>query len=203
MWVSLEHGKTAYWADILLYLAAVLLLALLLATRAPPERLLLLLGVAAAGLLGWTLFEYLLHRGVLHGMPPFKRWHALHHARPAALIGTPTVLSAPLMALLFFLPPLWLSDVWLACALSLGVLAGDVGDVGDVGDSLIHHAIHRWRARSAWLLQLKRHHARHHLDQEGGNYGVTSAFWDHVFGSTLTGPGSPAHRPVRARRLQG
>ncbi|BDI05124.1 hypothetical protein CATMQ487_20940 [Sphaerotilus microaerophilus] len=61
------------------------------------------------------------------------------------MIGTPTVLSALLMALLFLLPPLCLGDVRRACALSQGVLAGDVGDVGDVGDSLIHHAIHRWR----------------------------------------------------------
>ncbi|MBP6250972.1 MAG: hypothetical protein KA386_05960, partial [Leptothrix sp. (in: Bacteria)] len=83
MWVSLEQGKVAYWADILLYLGAVLLLTTLLVARAPPQRQLSLLLVVAAGLLCWTLLEYLLHRIVLHALPPFKRWHAMHHRRPA------------------------------------------------------------------------------------------------------------------------
>ncbi|MDX5446368.1 MAG: hypothetical protein LPJ87_09975, partial [Zoogloeaceae bacterium] len=28
-----------------------------------------------AGLVSWTLLEYLLHRFVLHGRGPFQRWH--------------------------------------------------------------------------------------------------------------------------------
>jgi sterol desaturase/sphingolipid hydroxylase (fatty acid hydroxylase superfamily) len=179
MWVSLEQGKVAYWADILLYLGAVLLLTTLLVARAPPQRQLSLLLVVAAGLLCWTLLEYLLHRIVLHALPPFKRWHAMHHRRPAALIGTPILLSAPLFATLFFLLPLWLGDIWLACALSLGVLAGYSVY------SLTHHAIHHGRSRSPLLLRLQRRHARHHQDAVGGNYGVTSGVWDAIFGSSL------------------
>lgn len=193
MWVSMEHGKRAYWADILLYLGAVMLLAMLLAARGPSQRQLSLLAVALAGLLGWTLFEYLLHRVVLHALPPFKRWHAMHHRRPAALIGTPTLLSAPLFATLFFLLPLWLGDFWLACALSLGVLAGYSVY------SLTHHAIHHGTGRSPLLLHLRRRHARHHQGGVGGNYGVTSGLWDRVFGSSLP-PRIRSHASSARRR---
>lgn len=49
-----------------------------------------------AGWLAWTGIEYALHRWVLHRLPPFKRLHEAHHARPTAYIGTPTWPSAAL-----------------------------------------------------------------------------------------------------------
>lgn len=71
--LSLEHSKAAYRADLALH------------------------GAAVAGLAGWTAIEYAMHRFVLHGMPPFRAWHALHHARPSARIGAPTLLSGSLI----------------------------------------------------------------------------------------------------------
>jgi cyclopropane-fatty-acyl-phospholipid synthase len=32
-------------------------------------------GAALAGLLGWSLIEYGVHRFVLHGLAPFRRWY--------------------------------------------------------------------------------------------------------------------------------
>ncbi|GAB1426064.1 hypothetical protein MASR2M16_32980 [Thauera terpenica] len=32
-----------------------------------------------AGLVGWTLIEYLLHRFMLHRVEPFRAWHVEHH----------------------------------------------------------------------------------------------------------------------------
>ena len=41
------------------------------------------------GAVFWTLAEYLLHRFFLHGVPPLRRAHLLHHCAPQALIGAP------------------------------------------------------------------------------------------------------------------
>jgi cyclopropane-fatty-acyl-phospholipid synthase len=152
-------------------------LAALLVVSAPIGQGLNIVAWCLAGLAGWTLIEYFLHRVLLHGVQPFSGWHAAHHQRPMALIGTPTVLSAALVVVLVFLPVMWLSGVWHACASTAGVL------VGYLGYSLMHHAMHHWRTDIAWLRRRKRWHASHHHDATPGCFGVTSGFWDHVFRS--------------------
>jgi sterol desaturase/sphingolipid hydroxylase (fatty acid hydroxylase superfamily) len=179
---TLEHSKTAYRADFVLYGAAVVCLAAYLVAASPQNDHGSLLVIALAGLAAWTFIEYALHRFVLHGLQPFKRWHAAHHERPSALICTPTILSAVLIGLLVFLPALLLGGSWRACALTAGLLTGYLFYTAT------HHAIHHWHARSAWLQRRKRWHALHHHRGASGHYGVTSAFWDRVFGSYVTAP---------------
>jgi cyclopropane-fatty-acyl-phospholipid synthase len=174
---SLEHGKAAYRADFVLYGAAVVALAVFLLTGGPRGEGLEIAALALAGLGSWTIIEYALHRFVLHGPPPFSRWHGEHHQRPTALIYTSTILSATLIATLVFLPALALGGLWRACALTLGFL------VGYLAFSITHHATHHWHAGSAWLKRRKRWHALHHHSQLPVCYGVTTSFWDHVFGS--------------------
>lgn len=134
-------------------------------------------GFVLVGLLGWTAVEYALHRFVVHGLQPFQRWHAQHHQRPRALICAPTMLSATLIATLVFLPALVLGDLWRACALTLGLVTGYLGY------AVTHHATHHWCADSVWLKQRKQWHAQHHHAMEPQCFGVTSGFWDHVFGT--------------------
>lgn len=177
--LSLEHSRFAYWADFGVHGTAVVVLAGLL-FAAPSGQAIALLAWIVAGLAGWTLLEYVLHRFVLHGMQPFRDWHAVHHARPTALIGTPSLLSATLILTLIFLPTWLLLDVWRACALTLGVVAGFLGY------SMTHHATHFWRADSGWLKRRKRWHAAHHHTRLPVCYGVTTTFWDHAFGSART-----------------
>ena len=184
--LSLEHGQTAYRADFALYGAAVVLLALLL-LRSPPGTMLGELACVLSGAIAWTLIEYGLHRFVLHGLQPFKAWHAAHHRRPTALIGLPTLLSATLFASLVFAPAWGASNLWLASGLTLGVL------IGYLAYAITHHATHhalvgRGAAFASWLGpwlgRRRRWHALHHrhLDHPVC-FGVTSAFWDHLFGS--------------------
>jgi sterol desaturase/sphingolipid hydroxylase (fatty acid hydroxylase superfamily) len=177
---TLEHSKTAYRADFVLYLAAVVGLATYLMVAGPKDHQFQLFAIALAGLAAWTFIEYALHRFVLHGLPPFKHWHAAHHERPRALICTPTLLSATLICALVFLPALFLGGTWRACALTTGLL------MGYLVYTLTHHATHHWRASSAWLQRRKHWHALHHHVGQSGHYGVTSAFWDHVFCSLGT-----------------
>ena len=180
--LTLEHSKAAYRTDFALYASAVAGLAAFLLLAGPEARRLAIATCALAGLLGWTAIEYALHRFVLHGLPPFRRWHAEHHDRPTALICAPTILSAALITLLVFLPALLIGGRWHACALTLGVLAGYLAYA--VTHHATHHATHHRRTDNAWLRRRKRWHALHHNTGQPGCYGVTSPFWDHVFGSS-------------------
>ena len=182
---TLEHSQGAYRADFVLYGSAVLLLAAYLLLEGPRAQWPQMAAFVLAGLAGWSLIEYLLHRFVLHGVQPFQGWHAEHHQRPTALICAPTILSAALILTLVFLPTLLVSNLWRACALTLGVLAGYLAY------AVVHHATHHWRADNAWLRQRKRWHALHHHAHAPHCFGVTSGFWDRVFGS--------APQPLRPR----
>lgn len=175
--LSLEHGKRAYAADFALYAVAAASLAGWLVFGAPKGHGLAIVCDVTLGVAAWTLIEYVVHRYVLHGLQPFKRWHAEHHLRPRALICSPTIVTAPLFVLLVFLPVLWLCGIWQGSALSLGLLAGYLAY------GLIHHATHHWQMPGAWLAQRKRWHALHHHLAQPVCFGVTSSFWDLVFGS--------------------
>ena len=188
--LTLEHSPGAYRADFVFYGTALLGMLLWLLLRSPAGRALELVGWAFAGGAGWTLVEYLLHRFVLHGLPPFSRWHAEHHRRPTALIASPTVFTVSLFAMLAALPAwLWLG-AWPACALIFGLVGGYLAY------GLTHHATHHALpfalpfigARGAWLSRRKRWHALHHATPAGtrhalGHFGVSSGFWDQVFGT--------------------
>lgn len=174
---ALEHSRAAYCADFVLYGAAVVALPAILMVAQPLRAWPALAALVLLGAIGWTLIEYAMHRFILHGIPPFRGWHAQHHARPTARIASPTVLSASLVLGLVFLPTLALAGVWRACALTLGVL------IGYFGYAVTHHATHHWKLDNAWLKRRKRAHALHHHRATPGHYGVTTAFWDRVFGS--------------------
>jgi len=189
--LSIEHSKPAYWADFFLYGVSMVLLAVLLVTHTPPTQGLGTALIAALGFVSWSLIEYVLHRLVLHELPVFKDWHAAHHERPGALICTPTVLSAILIGTVIFMPALWILSLWHAIALTFGVL------VGYLVYAITHHGIHHWKTNNGWLRQRKYWHALHHKPTgRGAFYGVTSSFWDHVFGSDFLQVGRQQHLPT-------
>ena len=183
-----EYSKAAYRADFACYGAATAALATFLIIASPGQQRLPVLAWALLGLTGWTFIEYALHRYLLHGLKPFSRWHAEHHRRPTALIGTPTVLSGALIAGLVYLPALLLGGLWRACGVTLGVL------MGYLAYSITHHAIRHWHGESGWLKWRRRWHRLHHSSVEPpGRYGVTSELWDLAFDTR--------HGKPRIRRL--
>jgi hypothetical protein len=139
---------------------------------------------AVAGLVGWTGLEYLIHRFILHGVPPFRRWHAEHHARPTAFICAPTIFTALILGTLLFLPAWVVGNVWNASALTFGVLCGYVAYAAT------HHAIHHWQATGAWLRRRQRAHFIHHQAKSPCCFGVTNGIWD-----TACGTGRPETIP--------
>lgn len=176
---ALKHSKAAYLADFVLLYASIAGLAGFLFVTVTRESLGEFAAFALMGLGGWTLVEYVLHRFVLHGLEPFQRWHALHHQRQSDLIYAPTILTVSVITGLVLLPAWMLGDLSRACELMLGLL------IGYLAYSITHHAVHHWSGDSTWLRRRKRWHSLHHRpSQPPGRYGVTTAFWDHVFRST-------------------
>lgn len=175
---ALEHSRCAYYADFALYGSAVLALAAVVTALVPIDEWQTSLALVLAGLVSWIAIEYVLHRFVLHGIRPFQTWHEVHHNRPTALICAPTILSAALICILVFIPAWQLGDLWRACALTLGVVAGYFAYAAT------HHATHHWRGDHPWLLRRKRWHAMHHHDKVAVRcYGVSCEVWDYVFAS--------------------
>lgn len=176
---SQETGRGWYWLDLASYLLLSLALAGLL-LRAPVSQQLPIWLAIGAGLIAWSLLEYLLHRYLLHGPPPFLDWHQAHHRRPRALLGTPTAISLSLILLLFFLPAWLLLGRWPASGLLFGIV------LGYLNYSWLHQRLHQPGRPPAWLRRNYQNHGRHHQGREAGFYGVSSVFWDWVFGTRLT-----------------
>lgn len=147
----------------------------------------LLVGVAA-----WTLAEYLLHRFVLHGVPPFRRVHAMHHAAPQALIGASAWLSPGLLLALFMVIYRF-GDPTMACGATTGVTLGYFVYVS------IHCAAHRFpNLRWEWLRRRRRAHAFHHGSLTACNFGVSTGFWDVLLGTASSGRSEvPSNRSSR------
>lgn len=134
-----------------------------------------------AGWATWTFMEYIVHRFVFHGrIAPALRGHALHHRRARATVGVP-----------FFVPGTLGVLIWTALSVPLGYLVAGAWVAGlmwaYVAYGLLHHAQHHTRFRSGWLRALQLHHLVHHR-KEAGNFGVTTRFWDRVFGTLASIP---------------
>lgn len=175
---TIEQSPATYFADFSVYGLGIAALAVVLGIYAPPQLQTALTLWVFAGLACWTLIEYGVHRFVLHRVAPFAAMHELHHRNPRAYIGTPTIVTLLLFLVAVFLPALWAGGVWIACALTLGVL------MGYMAYSVMHHAAHHWRSNSPWLKRRKQVHGLHHQYGPPGFYGVTTSFWDHVFRTT-------------------
>ncbi|MFZ6774951.1 sterol desaturase family protein [Undibacterium sp. SXout7W] len=175
---SLGHCKAAYITDFVLNGLAVCCLLIFLVIRAPYPHPLWMLILFVLGLFAFTGVEYFLHRFILHGVEPFKCWHATHHAHPSSMTGTPIILSVSLIIFLMFIPVLIFTNWLFAGTLALGLNAGYLFY------AIIHHAIHHWQCKYDWLKRRKIWHARHyHTDVAPIFFGITTSFWDAIFRS--------------------
>ena len=140
-----------------------------------------------AGLLSWTLTEYVLHRFVFHFMPS-SNWgkrlhfifHGVHHDYPndAKRLVLPPSVSIPLTVLFYFLfsqtiPAPYLNSFF--AAFLTGYLCYD----------MFHYAFHHGNFSNPILKRLKQQHMMHHYNDSDHGYGVTSGLWDIIFFSEL------------------
>lgn len=176
----MKMSKFGYFAEFLLFPPLVLIATLLAFHAAHPPRPLVWALVFCGGLLGWTLIEYLLHRVLFHHAPILSKIHQSHHHAPQELIGTPAWASM-LVGLIAVASPSWeFLGFRLATAATAGLVSGYLWYV------FVHHASHHLRPRrGSYLYWARMRHARHHHLSDSGNFGVTTAIWDHVFGTAL------------------
>ncbi|CEO59151.1 Putative Sphingolipid fatty acid hydroxylase [Penicillium brasilianum] len=162
--------------------------------------------VAAAYWIGgvclWTLIEYLMHRFLFHvdnwlpdnrvGLTLHFLLHGIHHYLPMdryRLVMPPTlfvILAAPFWKLahaVFFYN--WFAAVQVFCGGVFGYICYD----------LTHYFLHH-RNLPLYYKELKKYHLQHHYADFENGFGVTSRFWDRVFGTELE---TPAPKGVKAQ----
>ncbi len=175
-----QLGKVGYYADFFIYPVVITGLAAYAIWRGPQDAWASWLGAFVSGIVVWTLVEYVLHRFVLHHVPHIKDMHDAHHEDQMALIGAPIWISLVLMVVFVLLPLSLVVEQHVAIGIACGMMFGHFWYGG------MHHILHHWKIEpGTYLYRLKRHHMLHHHFDEKGNFGVTSNFWDVVFGTDL------------------
>lgn len=117
-----------------------------------------------SGALGWTFLEYAIHRFYLHDMK--AKIHLRHHRRPDEKTYD--------IQWLFWLGAAW--SLFIHPAFTAGLLFAYAYYL------IIHHCSHH--ARDILSPRLLEHHDGHHR-RFRFNYGVSTIFWDKLFGTKL------------------
>ena len=147
-----------------------------------------------AGLLFWSLFEYIMHRWVFHineHMPGTDRFqfivHGVHHSNPKdeeRVFMPPVpgvVITSLLLGLNYFI--MGLSAFYFTAGMTLGYMLY----------AYIHYSVHN-RPPHPRLRKLWQHHALPHYRYPDKAFGVSSPLWDMVFG-TMPPKESERHAP--------
>ena len=191
----MKMTKLGYFSEFLLFPPLVLVAALLAFRSSIPPQPVIWAIAYGAGLVGWTFFEYLLHRVLFHHAPILAPIHERHHHSPNELIGTPAWVSVLLGVIVFAIPAWATLGFDLGTALTAGLVTGYLCYV------FVHYATHHWRPRrGVYLYRARLRHARHHHLSHAGNFGVTTGFWDHVFGTAIEGR-APRPDDAKGQRL--
>jgi 4-hydroxysphinganine ceramide fatty acyl 2-hydroxylase len=146
-----------------------------------------------AGILIWTLLEYMLHRFVFHVRIPVRNprlrafaedLHLAHHAAPRdpkKVLVQPVlglIISSALFAVIYAIT--W--SLFSTAGLMTGIWAGFLYYES------VHYRVHFSLARSGVIGWQRRAHFYHHFTDNRLCFGVTSPVWDYVFGTALPRP---------------
>jgi sterol desaturase/sphingolipid hydroxylase (fatty acid hydroxylase superfamily) len=135
-----------------------------------------------AGILLWTLTEYVIHRWAFHYHPKSEAGkkvhflvHGIHHDYPrdATRLVMPLLVSIPLAVFFYFLFDS-LFGIY-----NFNIFSGFV--FGYVSYDSIHYATHHFEMKGPIGKFLKTYHLRHHYGDDHTAYGVSNPLWDYVF----------------------
>ncbi|MFA7272405.1 MAG: sterol desaturase family protein [Crocinitomicaceae bacterium] len=136
-----------------------------------------------SGILVWTFTEYVMHRYVFHWVGKSKAGKAFHYAMHGYHHDHPTDYNR------LFMPPV---PAILLLSLFFGLFYIFLGpkawyftpgfEIGYLLYSLVHYAVHT-KMKFRFLIPLSLHHDIHHFRHSDKAYGVSSRFWDRVFGT--------------------
>ena len=134
-----------------------------------------------SGIVAWTFTEYMLHRFLGHehkGNNFFKDEHTVHHARSN------------------YFAPAWKKGILAALVSSVLVAFIALISTFNVAISFVsgftsmyifyettHARFHRKAPVARAFIVMRKHHFYHHFHNPRVNHGVTTRFWDRVFGT--------------------
>lgn len=142
-----------------------------------------------AGYFLWSFFEYFIHRCVFHIetiLPDHGLFlslhyliHGVHHAFP---MQKSRLVSPPTLSLIYYIPMSWAVIYFTSAEMTLAIepgatLAYMVYDLG-------HYYLHHYQPPQ-FLEYRKKYHMYHHYKDPDNGYGVTTSFWDKIFGTEL------------------
>jgi sterol desaturase/sphingolipid hydroxylase (fatty acid hydroxylase superfamily) len=159
-------------------------------------------GAAVIGFTLWTLFEYAVHRWLFHQTwHPVLRFIWIHAHKPhhrMRKVEDPYHRTLhPAIAIPVLLP--WQLGFVLFAETSIPIATMFGFTLGYCAYELLHYVFHATRfpdrfARLPGVKSWNQAHRAHHLGHLRANFGFTTYFWDHVFGTWV---GEPAEAPAR------
>jgi sterol desaturase/sphingolipid hydroxylase (fatty acid hydroxylase superfamily) len=141
-------------------------------------------GMFVVGVFAFTWFEYWAHRSLFHmGTHTKKREeiqytiHGVHHEFPKdkTRLAMPPLLSITISTLLLLLFRLIMGDY--VFAFLPGFLTGYAAYLS------VHYMVHAYQPPKNFLKYLWINHATHHYKNGEMVFGVSSPFWDYVYGT--------------------
>src|SRR5687767_2307630 len=160
----------------------------------------------------YPLVWYVLHRWVLHSRWMFKvpllastwkRIHYDHHQDPNHLEVLFGALHTTLPTIaLGVIPVGWAIGALMApgnpdAPLGAAAAAFATGLVTTAFYEFVHCIQHlAYKPKAKWLAEMKRRHMAHHFHDENGNYGITTFFWDKLFGTFYDRTERPQKSPT-------
>jgi len=137
----------------------------------------------ALGSLTWTILEYYFHRFDLHSPSSISdgyiNSHLIHHSFPN--LKNKVALSWSTLTAKVFL-------IVIVLRLFMADLSVGMWYVGFMMTIIAYDSIHYYchfggETNIGWLKRLRINHLKHHYRDQQTNFGVTTNFWDKVFGT--------------------
>jgi sterol desaturase/sphingolipid hydroxylase (fatty acid hydroxylase superfamily) len=179
-------SKVPFYVPLVIYIPVIAIF-IWLAFSYGHAGILQFIGLFVAGIVFWTLAEYLIHRYPFHYVSS-KAWinrlvwifHGVHHdfPRDRLRLVMPPSASLPLAAIFYFIFLLIFGRYRVLCFFP-GFITGYL-----IYD-MMHYALHYYRFKSSVMHTLMRHHALHHYKDPTKAFGISQPFWDYVFGTNF------------------
>ena len=138
----------------------------------------------ACGILFWTFLEYIIHRFLGHQNKAkhiIRQEHKRHHAEWDYFVPMHKKL---ILAAVFLGISTLIMSIFFTFSIALFF------SIGLTGMYLIYESAHKlFHAKEPIIgygLKMRKHHFYHHFGNPKLNHGVTTAFWDRVFGTYQT-----------------
>ncbi|KAF9189941.1 fatty acid alpha-hydroxylase [Haplosporangium sp. Z 767] len=142
------------------------------------------------GVFLWTLAEYVIHRFLFHLddlLPDSTFWliahfllHGIHHYVPMDRLR---LVMPPVLAIALATPLNQLAHTLLPKAQAYGVFGGLL--FGYILYDMVHYYLHHARVFKIHFKRMKTYHLAHHYKNYEAGYGITSVFFDKLFGTEL------------------